>query len=172
MELHCPRVHVRVCTRVCGGGRDEDCTEVLDVNPLSRPPHDSSRSRARPTPSGLGIFRGEGGGRKRSASSPPWESWFPRRVPQAPGLLGSCGFGGSASSSCPLFGRQVGRPHTHAENQRLRVLRPFSSVAFGSEAALCPLAHVLFHKQQAWELYFPLSHPTLNGNQSISFYTL
>lgn len=170
MELLCPRVHVRVCTRACGGGRDGDCTEVLDVNPLSRPPRDSSRSRARPTPSGLGIFRGEGGGRKLRLVSALGK--LPRRVPQAPGLLGSCGFRGSASSSCPLFGRQVGRPHTHAENQRLRVLRPFSSVAFGSEAALCPLARVLFHKQQAWELYFPLSHPTLNGNQSISFYTL
>lgn len=97
----------------------------------------------------------------------PRESWPVGRSPRLQGCsLGSCGVRGSASSSCPVFGRQVGRPHACAENQTLavytgvpRLLPPPPSALklhFVRERGLSPLLHPLvhapFHRQQAWEL--------------------
>lgn len=78
----------------------------------------------------------------------PRESWPVGRSPRLQGCsLGSCGVRGSASSSCPVFGRQVGRPHACAENQTLAVYTgvppPPSSAAFSAETALCPGARPL-----------------------------
>lgn len=82
----------------------------------------------------------------------PRESWPVGRSPRLQGCsLSSCGVRGSASSSCPVFGRQVGRPHACAENQTLavytgvpRLLPPPPSALklhFVRERGLSPLLH-------------------------------
>lgn len=110
-------VALSTCAHMCG------CARVWGLHgsagrestvPIS---HGTARSPGRvpPPPASDSSVEKEAVGGSAPPRLPPAKSG---RVPEAPGLLGSCGFRGSASSSsCPLFGRQVGRPHTCAETQ-------------------------------------------------------
>lgn len=143
MELHCPRVHVRVYTRACGG-RDGDCTEVLDVNLLS--PR-LSPGRVPPPPASASSAEKEAGGRTPEACPPPGKLAC-GAVPEAPGLLPRqlrC------QRLCFLLvpsiweagrtpPRVCGKPDARCVH---RSPPPPSSAAVSAETALCPGARPL-----------------------------